>query len=232
MIIAISAKAGGGKTTLINGLKEQVCDQEKVHELNFADALKQVVLFAFIPNKWNLTIPDLADQNTKLLITPSGKTIRQLLQLIGTNQFRKLETNIWTRLYRQAYDLLSPDTWTFTADLRFPNELKTIHDLGGIVIRLLRDPNQTPCKHESEIALDFTTEATLHQYNKSDSRWTVFYRTCQKAMKGDFTHYWKFKQWNGEKFDFLIDNRTHTIEQTNLMVVKLLQTHFFAFRGI
>jgi len=231
MILAISAKAAGGKTTLINGLRSQITGTD-IYELNFADALKSLVLFAFIPKEWNLNLSDLADQDIKLRKTPSGKTIRQLLQIIGTDQFRKLEAGIWIRLYKQTYNSLSKNLampkypLTFTADLRFPDELKTIHELGGIAIRLLRNPNQNACKHESETALDFTTEATEYQYNKLDSWWTIGCRVIKKVFTGDFTHYWKFKRWNGEKFDLLIDNRDHTIEQTTVMVMNLLRTQF------
>jgi len=226
MIIAISAKALGGKTTLIVGLITAAKNKMIIQELNFADALKYIVLYTFVPENWKLTVKDLSDQEVKLRKTPSGKTIRQLLQIVGTNQFRILEFDIWTRLYKQRYFTLPTNDLTFTADLRFPNELKTIHDLGGIAIRLLRDPNCGSCKHESEVALDFVTEATWNQYDKLDSWYTVLCRSFKRAFKGDFTHYWKFKNWNGEKFDFIVDNSAHTIEQTNVFVLTMLKNHF------
>jgi hypothetical protein len=232
MIIAISAKALGGKTTLIDGLRAIVRKKALTQELNFADALKRVVLYAFVPNDWNLSVKKLSDQDVKLRKTPSGKTIRQLLQAVGTEMFRGVEPDIWTRLYEQAYVSAPNVDLTFTADLRFPNELKKVHELGGIVIRLLRDPNQGAVKHESETALDFITEATCQGYSKTDSWWTVLRRSIQYIMKGDFTHYWKFKAWNGEKFDFVVENSKHTIEQTNKVVSKLLCVHNSDWRRV
>jgi hypothetical protein len=47
--------------------------------------------------------------------------------------------------------------------VRFPNEVECIHDLGGVVIRLLRNPfkDEKIDLHSSEVALDHYTDFDL-----------------------------------------------------------------------
>ena len=84
-----------------------------------------------------------------------------LLQALGTEVFRRLDENIWTRcLY---YKILEDrPTLAVIPDVRFPNELKMITDMGGStvdIIRLNEDgsrfvaPDRDP-NHSSEVALD------------------------------------------------------------------------------
>jgi len=82
------------------------------------------------------------------------KKDRVLLQLWGTNYRRVENENYWVDLVKQQI-LGEPDTnWVIT-DVRFPNELELIKQLGGVSVEIVRDVvgNGIP-KHDSETALD------------------------------------------------------------------------------
>lgn len=83
-------------------------------------------------------------------------TVRELLQQIGEEMFLGMYPAIWTRQFeaevtrgvRRGVELgLCPDA-------RKPEQIDTIHRLGGRAIRLLRDPYEGSDRHVSETALD------------------------------------------------------------------------------
>ncbi|MCK9429980.1 MAG: hypothetical protein M0R17_08240, partial [Candidatus Omnitrophica bacterium] len=78
-------------------------------------------------------------------------TVRELLQLFGTEVGRQIHSDFWINALFADYKLIDhrtmqdPDdsnitypSWIIT-DLRFPNELKAIEDRGGITIRVNRN---------------------------------------------------------------------------------------------
>jgi len=155
-IIGISAKKQGGKTTMANQLVKHI--QGRVDMVCFADFLKQIVCTCFAGEhlSW-VSVGALDNETAKQSVTPSGKTFRQLLQYVGTDVFRKLDPNCWVNAYRLAVSrkgLIMPDEFIITPDVRFPNEVEAIHQMGGKVIRLTRAPFSEQDQHESETALD------------------------------------------------------------------------------
>lgn len=112
--------------------------------------------------------------SSKHLISPEDTIIkitpRLLLQLLGTECGRQiLHPNIWVNSLMSGYKFMDTNgvrypKWIIT-DLRFPNEVKSIQDRGGLTIRIERParmnyfgsqiltgkPEQ---EHESETALD------------------------------------------------------------------------------
>ena len=85
-----------------------------------------------------------------------GMSPRKILQLIGTDMFRRLiREDMWvylglkniTKLQAAGYNIVIPDC-------RFPNELKAVKDLGGEVGRVIRIGQESEDAHESETALD------------------------------------------------------------------------------
>ena len=105
-IIGISGKKQGGKSFLAKNLagiiQYQYCGAERIpipveiKMLRMADALKQVVIDCFIPpdllvDDLSITCPnDLDSDIVKGHLLPCGKTIRYLLQQVGTEMFRGL----------------------------------------------------------------------------------------------------------------------------------------------
>jgi hypothetical protein len=80
-------------------------------------------------------------------------TARQVMQFIGTNIFRKLKKDVWSsatikKILQEKYNI------ALIADCRFPNEVESVKEVGGYVIKLTRNPYNSD--HESETALDDT----------------------------------------------------------------------------
>lgn len=151
MIIGVSGKKQGGKTTMVNTLR-QLLPNSVI--LRFADFLKQIVLMCFIPSEWNWTIEDLDLEENKNRPTPCGRTVRQLLQIIGTDWFRNLYDNCWITAWKKMVLNTQGAEYVLVPDVRFPNELEAIQQMGGKVIRLTRAPFRDQDQHVSEIALD------------------------------------------------------------------------------
>lgn len=78
--------------------------------------------------------------------------VRQVLQRLGTDGIRKLDTDFWVRIALGRIDART--TPLVLTDVRFPNEAETIVDRGGWIVRVLRDGTKTDGEHVSESALD------------------------------------------------------------------------------
>lgn len=107
---------------------------------------------------------------------PHATTVREILQLFGTEVGRQIHPDTWVNALFSDYKILDKRTmqdpddsniwepvWIIT-DVRFPNELQGIKDREGIVIRINRpftNPNdhniQLVGQHISETALDNAT---------------------------------------------------------------------------
>jgi hypothetical protein len=91
-------------------------------------------------------------------------TPRYLLQYIGTDLFRnQLHPQVWVNTTMVDYKPICPSdhnkggfsmpNWIIT-DVRFENEVKTIKDRGGIIIRVNRPSVESNDSHPSETGLD------------------------------------------------------------------------------
>jgi hypothetical protein len=136
----------------------------KIHELKFADALKQA--------STNMTGTALADQYSatgKATVIPDLKmTIATFQQVLGTVAREHIHPDIWIipviNQCRQA-----KEDFCIISDCRFPNELKTLHEIGAVVIRLRRNydliseeskAGRDPT-HISETALDHLPDSAF-----------------------------------------------------------------------
>lgn len=168
-IIGISGKKQSGKSFLAKNLVEIIGDNSQrqglTRDCNYkivcmADALKQIVINCFVPPQWDINMSStvLNSDRTKNLELPCGHTIRYLLQQIGTEMFRSLWSDVWLNAWQRKVAWLQDCTvglpFVICPDVRFPNELKAIHDMGGVVIRLTRAPFADEDQHKSETALD------------------------------------------------------------------------------
>ena len=100
---------------------------------------------------------------------------------------------VWVRQEMKCFDVLT------APDVRFPNEVAKIHDMGGKVIRLTRCPHPEDT-HESETALD----RAEHLTRKANSG-------VQCTMSGDDC-----------LFDAIIDNANMTEDEANKAVLELV----------
>jgi len=226
IIIGISGKKQSGKSTFVDYLYKKVPNSKVIR---FADNLKQIVLDCFVPPMWGWDrIEEFETDANKNRTLPCGKTVRQVLQLVGTDWFRNTWEECWINTYKknllrlQKHKSRRNPSVVFTPDVRFPNELRTIQEMGGYVIRLLRAPFADQDQHESEIALDEVeakTSRTVRVDYKDFGRniSDVWKRTLPEFMEKD-DHYVGLcslaRQYPGKFFDIIFDNREKTLEET------------------
>lgn len=156
-IIAFAGRKQSGKTTSAEFTKD-LFYQKYNHKMkcsiyNFADPLKQDICI----NILGLTYEQCygSDENKNELVDcywdNKQLTAREVMQLVGTDMFRKLQNKVWSsatiRKIQQDAPLVG-----LIADCRFPNEVKAVQDAGGLVIKLTRNPYNS--NHSSETALD------------------------------------------------------------------------------
>lgn len=133
----------------ILGLKWEQCygsddDKNSLTNLRWED------LFSEIRTKYS--VENKQDGSKKKLPRSGFMTGREVLQVLGTDIFRRIYDNVWvdTTLRRIRED---NSKFAIISDVRFPNEVKGIEDNGGKVIRLTRAVNSQDT-HPSETALD------------------------------------------------------------------------------
>lgn len=128
---------------------------------HFADSLKEISMSLFGLSYEQVYGTD-AQKNTKIGImwedmpenvehNQGEMTSREFLQHFGTNVIRKIKNEAWVdatinRIMEEKTQL------AIIPDVRFPNEVKAIHEAGGKVVRLTR--NIANSHHKCECALD------------------------------------------------------------------------------
>lgn len=168
-IIAISGKKRHGKDTLANFMWDLCPLPYKVAQENFADPLKREASEAFgIPieqfyddtlERWWLKWLLIGLLWPKLCGPARKERWRKLLQFYGTEYRRNnFGQNYWVDKYKERVAELKAEgvDILFTADMRFPNELAAIKELGGKTVRVWRSAAafHTGDPHPSETALD------------------------------------------------------------------------------
>lgn len=202
MIIAFSGRIGSGKSELA-----KICQNKGFEKLYFALPLKQLVAnlihvgiedinslknvekkykftkkdYIYLSNETNIPFETIRDEmkNVKL------NTVRQLLQFIGTDIIRKYNPNWHVNKIKTMID--KNKNYVFD-DVRFPNELKLIKELGGDCWFIIRPIINNVSNHISEISLtwkDFDDKVIINDGNleKFIYKWTVFFENYDKALK-------------------------------------------------
>lgn len=171
-IIAFAGRKQSGKTTSSEFLKSVISQYSlgtcKIY--NFADTLKQDICINILGLTYDQCYGDDNAKNSLTTIKwknlpgydaswyfsnefdPSGfLTSRQIMQIIGTDIFRKLKQNVWAeatlnKIKNENYD------FAIIADCRFPNEVDAVKSANGYVIKLTLNPHNST--HLSEVSLD------------------------------------------------------------------------------
>lgn len=85
-----------------------------------------------------------------------SKKFRNLLQWAGTDFFRIRDPAFWVKIIQKQ--IIENQYCNFIIpDMRFPNEMQMVTDLGGVTVQILRDvdvKSEDAGKHLSETALD------------------------------------------------------------------------------
>jgi hypothetical protein len=174
--IVISGKKQVGKTTLAEMLAEELESAygDTVQMVSFADPVKRICNIAFgIPLNWMYGSDE--DKNRQVNVKWDGftvnirykysndevlprrgyMTVREVLQVIGTDIFRDMVSpNVWADApFLTNYDA----DFVVIADCRFPNEMYK----NGTLIRLKRDTGLID-QHDSENALDHIADTEFN----------------------------------------------------------------------
>lgn len=156
-IVAFAGRKQSGKTTCAefvqksaNGLIKPF-NGSKIY--NFADPLKQDVCMNILGLTWDQCYGTDEQKNELVNCYWENKqlTAREVMQLVGTDMFRTMQTNVWSDATIRKIKNEKPPM-AIVADCRFPNEVDVVKGVGGVVIKLTR--NIYNSNHASEIALD------------------------------------------------------------------------------
>jgi hypothetical protein len=152
-IIAFAGRKQSGKTTCAEAVLNYTGSDNQIKIYNFADPLKKDICMNILGMSYNQCYGSDEHKNELVNCYWNNKrlTAREVMQFVGTNIFRQMQNNVWADATIHKIKLEQPDL-AIIADCRFPNEVQAIKDVGGVVIKLMRNPYDST--HESEIALD------------------------------------------------------------------------------
>ena len=197
-IIGISGRMKAGKTTVARHLLSIISSTTSpityISTNGFFSYPKKVFADLF-----GYSGVDMDSQEFKDDVHYCGKTNRVLMQEFG-RKMREIWLDIWVEHWKEGVlDLTQDDQLVIVPDVRFPNEVKAIQDMGGIVIRLTRNPVNS--NDETETALD---EMAIH----SGLSWMPYGKP--------------------DKFDRTVDNAIMSIDETNEICLKIAKEYINA----
>jgi hypothetical protein len=164
-IIAFAGRKQSGKTTCAKFLEHIFNTIGTSQIYNFADPLKQDICINIFGLTYDQCYGDDTKKNEYTDIRwedvpgyaenwqeyQGYMTAREVMQVIGTDIFRKMKNDVWASATIKKIVKDNPN-FAIIADCRFPNEVDCVKKAGGLVIKLNRNPYNS-C-HASEIALD------------------------------------------------------------------------------
>lgn len=154
-IIGLSGRKQSGKTVCSEFIKRLLLSNgyQDVEIFNFADPLKEDICM----NMFNLSYEqcygedDRKNEFVDAYWNEEQLSARELMQLIGTDLFRKLNPSVWVNALLNKIKK-SNHQIVIISDCRFPNEVEAIKKHNGLVFRLNRNPHKS--EHISESILD------------------------------------------------------------------------------
>lgn len=137
-IIAFSGRKQSGKSTGGEYL-QKINNKVKIYA--FADRLKKDICIDILGLTSDQCYGTDDFKNTLTDITWNGKklTAREVMEIVGTDIFRSLKKDVWVSATINLIKKENPEI-ACIVDVRFPDEVEAIHEIGGKVIRLTRDP--------------------------------------------------------------------------------------------
>lgn len=99
-------------------------------------------------------LQEITDKNTDSLYDHIGKELlspRVMMQYVGSDVCRKIDSNIWTNSFKRFIENLPEDAQVVCADVRYPEERRIVKELGGWLFWVNRPNFETNvAEHESE----------------------------------------------------------------------------------
>lgn len=187
----ICQEAGFKKLYFALPLKQLVADliHVKLEEIN---SLKNVeknykfnkIDYLFLSGETGIPFETVEKEMSKIQF----KTVRQLLQFIGTDLIRKYNTNWHVNKIREIIKHGEKDANYVIDDVRFPNELDLVKELGGDYWFIVRPKIDNVSNHESETSLtwkDFGNKIIINDssLNSFKFRWETFFENYEKSKE-------------------------------------------------
>ena len=176
MIIGLIGEIGAGKTEFCNFMRKYLDDSVTIH--NFSDPLKQFAMSIGFRYK-----EVYGTQAEKLAVNPQwGISGREFMQKFGTDLCRVQlgavipamnlrDNSLWVETMRHKLESASVQdrSLVIVGDCRFADEVKLIHDLGGVVIKITRPGghDNTTAAHVSETGIAQLPHDFLIENNSS-----------------------------------------------------------------
>ena len=203
-IIGFGGRIGSGKSELA-----KICQDAGFKKLYFALPLKQLVAnlinvkldeindlknvekdykfyktdYLFLSKETGIPFETVEKEMSKVQF----KTVRQLLQYIGTDLIRKYNTNWHVNRIREMVKEDKDANYVFD-DIRFKNELNLVRELGGDCWFIIRPIISNVSNHESETSLtwrDFGNKLIINDggLNLFKFRWEAFFDNYDISME-------------------------------------------------
>ena len=168
-IIALRGKKHSGKSYLAFQLRELVSTHIPVHEVSFADGIKELGIMIFESYLGSKVREHFYGDKKEIPLSKNGKPVRYFMQTLGTDICRRyLGDDVWVNIWRHRIRTL--DGLVLTPDLRFQNELMALQEAGADIIHVIRKGLSSSDMHVSETQLDNSKHNEL-----------VFINDCSKG---------------------------------------------------
>jgi hypothetical protein len=119
---------------------------------------------------------------------PGPMTIREVLQYMGTEIFRKMYETVWVDSLLRKIKAEEPEI-AVICDVRFPNEINLLRDEGAIILGLSRDIFDSKDTHASE-QIDFSLCSLVidNQDMEIEDQCKAIYEALQKLGCKNLPH--------------------------------------------
>lgn len=153
-LIGITGLAHSGKDRIAKHLWAQY----GFTRIALADPLKLAVQQAF-----SLTQAQLGDELKDVVIPYWGIAPRQMYQQIGDSFKEKFGEDFWIKRWRLSYRVFMDTDHVVVPDVRFDDEARELHSLGGILIRVVRGTGLEgeAGQHKSEAGITLPVNYTI-----------------------------------------------------------------------
>jgi len=213
MIIGICGLIGSGKDTIADYL-------QNIHQFrreSFAHALKDAVAQVF---GWDRELLEGRTKESRAWreqvdpwwaerLNMPDLTPRYVLQVWGTEVARRsFHDDIWIASLENKLRKTKDDV--VISDCRFPNEIKSIRNAGGIVIRVVRGP--APAWYDAAVS--------ANRGPNSNITWATSKRVLEQANVHSSE-----TAWIGTHFDAVIDNNADGLDNLYSQIKDLVLAH-------